>query len=272
MLDALLNRIGLPAPPPPTPEGLREVHRAYLSTVPYEDLAIHLGEQRSPVDPDHVLQRVLRNGRGGYCFELNGLLANLLEDLGFAVDRRRSVVGDRDAHDRPVNHLVLIVTAGGERWLCDAGYGEAWLDPLRLAEGTQHQPPFHWTLSHEGDDGWWLQDHEWTSNEGFRILPGTVTLDAFADAHTRLSTDPDSSFVQNIVIQQPRADRILTVRGRTFSDVGPHGKNTRVLADAHDFRRTLHDTFGITLTDDEVSRLWSSACLQHDRWVQRQGQ
>ena len=44
MIDALLQRIGLPAMPEANVDGLRALHRAYLASVPYEDIAVQLGE------------------------------------------------------------------------------------------------------------------------------------------------------------------------------------------------------------------------------------
>src|SRR5664280_2032353 len=108
--DRLLRRIGLTGRPAADAAGLRVVHRAFVSHVPYEDLAVQLGESE-PLDPLALVQRVLRGGRGGYCFEANTVLQSLLEALGFAVERRQGIVGARDAHaaGAPTNHLALVV-------------------------------------------------------------------------------------------------------------------------------------------------------------------
>ncbi len=42
--ERLLRRIGLHGVPTADETGLREVHRAFVSQVPYEDLAVQLGE------------------------------------------------------------------------------------------------------------------------------------------------------------------------------------------------------------------------------------
>ncbi len=137
---AVLGRIGLAAPPPPTADGLLALHRAYVARVPYEDLAIHLGEV-GPLTVEHAAARILHGGRGGYCFEVNGVLASLLDALGFAVERREARVGAREA-DGPTNHLALVVRdTGGGAWLAEAGYGEGWVDPLPLRAGTHAQGP-----------------------------------------------------------------------------------------------------------------------------------
>ena len=90
MLQALLEHLGVPAAAADR-AGLFAVHRAYLEQVPYEDVAVQLGES-GPLDEVALTQRVL-TGRGGYCFELNTVLAALLRHVGFEVTHHQAVVG-----------------------------------------------------------------------------------------------------------------------------------------------------------------------------------
>ena len=50
-MEMLLDRIGLAAMPAPDVDGLRELHRAYVGSVPYEDLAVQLGERVTGMPP-----------------------------------------------------------------------------------------------------------------------------------------------------------------------------------------------------------------------------
>ena len=77
-VEALLRRIGLDQRPAPTIDGLRRVHRAYVGSVPYEALSVQLGEF-APLDVDALAERLLSGGRGGYCFEVNGVLGDPIE-------------------------------------------------------------------------------------------------------------------------------------------------------------------------------------------------
>jgi N-hydroxyarylamine O-acetyltransferase len=253
-LDALLARIGLSGPAP-----LAELHRAYVTSVPFDALTIQLGEQ-GPLDLESVATRLVEGGgRGGYCFEVNGVLAWMLEQLGHDVQRYRAIVGPRGVA-APVNHLALVVDG---TWLAEAGYGEGWLEPPALRAGAQAG----WLLEPEGD-GWWIGDERpWTSGDGFTILPGVVAIDAFEEPHTRLSTSPDSPFVQTLVIQQPHDDHAVTLRARTFTVRGPDHEERRVLGDADDLAATLQSGFGISLDAERVGRLWDAASAQHEAWL-----
>lgn len=273
-VDRLLTRIGLDAPPAADLAGLRAVHRAYLTAMPYDTLAIHLGEY-APLDLDALLARATDGGRGGYCFELNGLLGWLLEALGFGVSRREACVGARGSDD-PTNHLALVVEVPGVegRWLADAGLGEGWLEPLALVPGTQAGPGrLGWTLERGAAD-WWITHHPWGSFPGFTMRDPTVGLDAFAEHHERLSTHPDSSFMRALVVQAVDDHAITTLRARTLTRRGPDADERRVIADAGDFAATLRRAFGIdptALGEERLARLWSAADGQHAAWEKSAG-
>ncbi len=263
VLDDLLSRIGLDARPAPGLAGLRAVHRAYLERVPYEDIAVQLRES-GPLDEAALGARIL-SGRGGYCFELNTVLAAILRELGFSVSYHEAVVGGRG----PTNHMVLIVNLDGEPWIADAGLGEGFLDPLPLREGRHRgSGPFAWTLEREPAGAWWLGQHEWGSVSGFRMNAEPSAHEAFASHHRRLSTDPASSFVQTLVVQRPEDDRIVTLRSRTLSRRGPEVDDKRVLG-RNELGGALRDVFGIALDVGRLRRLWTLAAAQHEAFQAR---
>jgi N-hydroxyarylamine O-acetyltransferase len=269
--DALLRRIGLGERPPADWRGLAEVHRAFVSRIPYENLTIQLGQAR-PLDIDDVAERVLHGGRGGYCFELNGLLAALLEALGFRVERRESVIGDRRAPG-PTNHLALVVHAEVE-WLAEAGYGEGWLEPLWLRPSVHaaETDGFSWAVEREPGGGWWVAQHPWGSTAGVNVAPGEVTLRAFDEHHQRLSCAPDSPFVNILLVQQPHLDRIVTLRSRTLTVRGPHVDEHRTLTDAADLAHTLRAEFAIDPDPLDIDLLWAKVSAQHQLWLQSRGE
>jgi N-hydroxyarylamine O-acetyltransferase len=256
----LLEHLGLDSPQPDR-AGLFAVHRAYLEQVPYEDVAVQLGES-APLDEAALTERVL-SGRGGYCFELNTVLAALLRGVGFEVTHHQAVVRG----EGPTNHMALLVHLDGETWLADAGLGEGFLEPLPLREGAHAVGPFTYTLTREPAGTWWMGQHEWGSVSGFRMAPEPSPLAAFQEHHRRLSTDPGSSFVQTLVVQRPGADRIVTLRSRTLTVRGPAVDTRRVL------EREEFDAFlaGLRLDAGRRERLWELACAQHTAFTARSG-
>lgn len=124
MLDqqAYLTRIGYEGSVNPSVETLRLLHRAHVLTVPFENLDIHLGRSIS-LDPSALFRKIVLSRRGGYCFELNGLFALLLEQLGFSVTRLAARVLYGGEGVRPRSHQLLLVQIGESRWIADVGFG-----------------------------------------------------------------------------------------------------------------------------------------------------
>jgi N-hydroxyarylamine O-acetyltransferase len=261
--DRLLRRIGLSSVPVADASGLRVVHRAYVSHVPFESLSVQLGESR-PLDPDALVERVLNDGRGGYCFEVNTVLLELLTTLGFGVERREAIVGEREAFARGdvTNHMALVVTVpgSGERFIAEGGWGEGPLDPLPLVEGAL---PSGMTIERDGD-GWWVGQHSWGTTPGYRFGDAAVELDAFEEHHRRLSTSPESGFVRNLLVQQPADDQIVTLRSRTMFLDGPAVRERSVLESEAELGAVLQSRFGITVTGERLARLWANAVAQHE--------
>jgi N-hydroxyarylamine O-acetyltransferase len=261
-MEALLRHIGLDAMPAPDADGLRELHRAYVRAVPYEDLSVQLGEC-GPLDPQALTARVT-GGRGGYCFELNTVLFELLRAAGLRVGRHQARVNGSVL----CNHMALVVDVGGRRFLADAGLGEGPLDPLELADGAVSAGPLRWAVSRSGD-GWRLAQHEFGSIASFVFADAPSALAEFEPHHHRLSRTPDSSFVQTLVLQQPHDDRIVTLRSRTLSVDGPGVREREVLPDEAAFAAALRREFRIdpeALGAERMRRLWERAYAQHEEF------
>lgn len=271
--DRLLRRIGLDDVPTADAAGLETVHRAFVSSVPFEGLTVQLGESR-PLDPEALVERVLAGGRGGYCFEINTVLHDLLRTLGFEVERRIGLVGPRMRHadgELP-DHMTLVVHTEAGPHIADGGLGEGLLVPMPLREGRVDGPPFAADLERDGDDGWWVGFHSYAGTPGFRFGDAPAQLEDYAPFHQRTSTSPDSHFVRMLVVQQPHEDRIVSLRSRTLFHDGPGIRDRRVLADLAEFAGALDACFGIdpaALGPERMTRLWERACEQHD---EREGQ
>src|SRR5215831_2035740 len=119
LLRAYLRRIGTKHPGSSSAAALRALHKDHQLTVPFENLSIHLDEPISLNDAD-LIDKIVARRRGGFCYELNGAFALLLEALGFEVRRVAARVYGSDGLGPPFDHLALVGRdAGGARWLAD---------------------------------------------------------------------------------------------------------------------------------------------------------
>ena len=163
MIDAVLARIGLDHRAGADVDGPARLHRAYLEHVPYEDLAVQLGET-GPLDEAALAARVPPTAAAAtassstrcsprYC----GRAASRSPTTG-----RRGRRGADEPHG-PARAI------DGERWIADAGLGEGFLEPLPLREGRYASGRSRTGSSREPDGNWWMGQHEWSSFSGFRM-------------------------------------------------------------------------------------------------------
>jgi N-hydroxyarylamine O-acetyltransferase len=143
-LDAYFARIGYDGPREPTLAVLRVLHQKHPDAIPFENLDVLLGRPID-LDPAAIDAKLIGAGRGGYCYEQNGLLKRVLTALGFEVRGLMARVlwmAPADAPPRPRSHMVLGVTLDGETWLADVGFGGCVLTaPLRLFSDEDQATP-----------------------------------------------------------------------------------------------------------------------------------
>src|SRR5215218_8366156 len=138
-ITAYLDRIQEGGSRGPDAGTLRRLQVAHLLAVPFENLSIHWGEP-IVLDDEALFDKIVARRRGGFCYELNGLFAALLRVLGFDVEMLSAAVwGGAGKFGPEFDHMTLLVKLG-ERWLADVGFGDSFVEPLRLDErGVQTQ-------------------------------------------------------------------------------------------------------------------------------------
>jgi N-hydroxyarylamine O-acetyltransferase len=196
-LDAYLERIGLHGAP-----SVARVHRAHVTSIPFENLDSHRGVPVS-LEPERIERKLVGARRGGYCFEQNLLLKAALEALGAEVDLFLARVRfNAGGALRPRGHLVMRVRAEGAVWHADVGFGlGSLLDPLPFGPGEEHeQSGWRFRVIEDGPE-FVLQTIErdrWIDLYGFHPLPVP-----FVDLETSnwwISTHPNSPFVTGLIV------------------------------------------------------------------------
>src|SRR5690349_12668346 len=132
-IPAYLDRIKYRGPLNRDIETLRQLHIAHLRAVPFENLSIHAGE---PIilNDSALFEKIVKRNRGGFCYELNGLFAVLLRELGYEVGMLSAQVANAAGEfSADFDHMTLIVTLD-ERWLVDVGFGDSFIEPLLIDE------------------------------------------------------------------------------------------------------------------------------------------
>jgi N-hydroxyarylamine O-acetyltransferase len=222
-LRSYFSGIGFVGPAPADFRTLKGMMRRQLFSVPFENLDVQAGKVVSLV-PEEIYGKIVGRGRGGYCYEVNGLFAMALDALGFEyrfVAARPMTYPVR----RPKTHMAIVATIGAERWLCDLGFGSYGIrEPFSLEwldrEIRQDYDMFRMTMVSEKD--YLLQSlngGEWKNLYEFDLCPQEWV--DFEPANYLNSTHPESIFVRNlmVVLQTPTGKLVLHGgRFRTVSE------------------------------------------------------
>jgi N-hydroxyarylamine O-acetyltransferase len=250
-LSQYLDRIGLNTIPEAGVEGLCEVHAAHAFSIPFENLDILLGRTIT-LAPEQLVLKIIHQRRGGYCFELNGILHLALKSLGFTVRPLLARVLYGLSTPSAHTHEVLIVTIDGKDWLADVGFGGPGLClPLPIVADRvfeqhgeryrlQHNRKYRMILQREIDDKSYLDLY------CFHMEDLTLEADIEMSNHFT-STWPQSIFRLHPMcsLRQPWGRTTLMDRDLTVYRDGQSA--TEVLPEGPQYLAALEKHFGIHL-------------------------
>ena len=267
-LDAYFERISYDGERTPTLATLQAIHARHATTIPFENLSPLL-RQVVRLDLASLQDKLVQQGRGGYCFEHNLLLRAVLLALGFQVRglaaRVRWNMPDEVVTAR--SHMLLRIDLEGQVYLADVGFGGLTLTaPLALicyrAQSTPHEP---FRIVADGD-GYLMQaqiSQSWKSLYRFDLQE--QHLPDYEVSNWYLSNHPGSHFVTGLMAARPAADRRYALRNNQFAIHHLTGQTERrVLTNVAEVRATLQDAFHITLPetpelDSTLQRLIASS-------------
>ena len=248
--DAYLQRIKYGGDVQPTEATLRALHRAHLFTVPFENLDISLGREII-CDEARILRKIVDEHRGGFCYELNGAFAGLLRALGFRVTLLSARVTSEEGTRGPeFDHLVLRVDLE-EPWLADVGFGECFIEPLRLdSRAEQSQEGRVYRLARlPSEDGISvveaMVEGKWKRQYTFSLRPRE--LSEFAGMCHYHQTSPQSHFTRQQICSLATPEGRITLSGKRLIEQQAGVRRERFLAGDEEWRAILRELFGVVL-------------------------
>ena len=260
-LSRYLARIGFAREPRADLLTLEEIVGLHVAAFPFEALDVQLGNPPGLESAAHFA-KLVEGGRGGWCYEQNGLLGDMLRSIGFEVTRL-SAAGMRQVRGEASHgtHLALLVELD-RPYLVDVGFGGSLTQPLPLEEGGWSDGPFRVTLT-QLDDGYWRFSERLGDAEpfSFDFLDQPADEGELARLCAWQGTAEESHFVVNLVAQRRDGDTHRTLRGKVLTEVGPKGVLRRELIDASDLVATLQKHFGLNLPD--IAACWPAILARH---------
>ena len=257
-LALYLQRLGFDAPPAPTLETLHQLQLRHTGAFPFENLST-LSGQPVLIDLPSIEQKVLHDGRGGYCYELNNLFLALLQALGF--DARgisgRVVMGQPEGAWTARTHRLSLVTLGGVRYITDVGFGGMVpTAPLMLDTPAEQFTPHEPYRIEQHEDGYTLRANvggEWRAMYIFD-LQRQEDID-YAVGNWYVSTHPESSFARQLMVARTGEGWRRTLNNGSFA-IHRIGRETerRQVTDVDELMGLLRSEFDIRVPRDVALR------------------
>jgi N-hydroxyarylamine O-acetyltransferase len=252
-LDAYFARIGFRERPAADLATLRRLHALHPAAIPFENLEPLLGRPVA-IDLPTLEARLIRGGRGGYCYQQNTLFLSVLRQIGFAVETHcaRVMWNVPEGTVRPRNHMLLRVALPQGPYIADVGFGGVVLTgPLRLVadeeQATPHEPHRlvgvgpEYQLQVRLPDRW-APLYQFSLHE--QLAPDWDVQNWYA------STYPQSPFRQVLMAARALEGRRHTLLNNTLRTYRRNGTDERrVLANGDEIAAALTEVFGINLPE-----------------------
>lgn len=247
-----LARIGYSEPIRPDVQTLRGLHLAHMRSVPFENLDIGLGHPIRLTE-EALWEKIVSRRRGGFCYELNGLFAWLLQKLGFQVAYLNARVFDRDGNmGIDFDHLALLVNIPDQsaRWLVDVGFGDSFNEPLRFEErGEQPQGLRSYRLGQvAGGFVTWQRNYDGTwERHYFFDLQARRFPEEYESACLYHQTSPQSSFTRGSVISRATPEGRVSLEDGRLILTREGRRSERPIENQEEYHTLLKQHFDLTL-------------------------
>lgn len=244
----------------PTLGFLSQMTARHVAQFAFGSVGPRLGDAL-PLDPASLYSRIVRRGRGGYCFEQNGLIFEVLAELGFDVTLYLArVIYDQDTHPG-LTHRITVVDLAGERHLVDVGFGPLGPRvPIRLSgeASREEQRAFRVSPRRAGE----LHVQTLKGGEWFSLYRFELARYGQADCelgHFFSHRHPDAAFVRNLVASRILPAEVRSLRNREYWIMTGAGDRKQDVRDPAHLRKLLDEEFGIQVTAAECDDLFSAS-------------
>ena len=251
-IQSYLERIGHDKPVHSDAETLIGLHRAHMLAVPFENLDIHQGKPIRLTEPT-LWEKIVLHRRGGFCYELNGMFAWLLKEIEFKVTYLNGCVyNDAGVRGREFDHLTLLVEVPGKsgRWLADVGFGDSFVEPLKLEyNGQQAQGlrAFRLDKVENGIDLWRRNyDGGWTLQYFFDLQPRNFPSD-YEESCLYHQTSPNSTFTHEPIISRATPEGRISLDRQNLTITTHGNREQRSVNGETRYRELLKAYFGFVL-------------------------
>jgi N-hydroxyarylamine O-acetyltransferase len=220
-----------------------------MLSVPFENLDIHLNRE-IVLNIEYFFDKIVNRNRGGFCYELNGLFFALLSELGYDCNMISARVKNKEGGFNPEFDHMAIIVKSGERYLADVGFGDSFIEPLKLVTDLEQMQKgiIYKIVRHDNKYLKLTKSWDGTLYEDeyiFTLEPRT--LDEYSDMCEYHQTSSESHFTQNSICSMPVPDGRITLSGMKFISSHNGERSERLLKTDEEYNFALKKFFNIEL-------------------------
>jgi N-hydroxyarylamine O-acetyltransferase len=236
----------------PSLDALNYYLQHFMFTVPFENIDVQNGVPIS-VDINHLLHKVVNHQRGGFCYELNTLFKYYLIQQDYTAESISATIHTPDnGRSQPGSHMSTVVTIGDNQYIADVGFGDLPLKALRITTLENAEPviditgQFRAILMEENNVH--LQKliaGQWQTLYEAELIARSI--DEFKDNIDYNQSNPESIFVQRLLVTQPQSFGRATMSFNHLT-ITKQGHKDQVDVTSSNYRQLLNDYFGLDVT------------------------
>jgi N-hydroxyarylamine O-acetyltransferase len=251
-IPAYLTRMNYSASVKPDAETLHGLQSAHLLSIPFENLDIGLN-QPIQLSEEALWDKIILRKRGGFCYELNGLFARFLKQIGFDVTYLNARVFNREGKPGiDFDHLALLVKIPQEptRWLADVGFGDSFTEPLSFEMGNEQVQGLRSYRLEQTTEGYitWQKNYDgtWERQYFFDLQPHNFP-DEYEAACLYHQTSPKSSFTRASIISRATPEGRISLEDGSLIITTNGQREERLVPDREEYQALLKEHFGVVL-------------------------
>ena len=251
-IPAYLTRMNYSASVKPDAETLHGLQSAHLLSIPFENLDIGLN-QPIQLSEEALWDKIILRKRGGFCYELNGLFARFLKQIGFDVTYLNARVFNRKGKlGIDFDHLALLVKIPQEptRWLADVGFGDSFTEPLSFEMGNEQVQGLRSYRLEQTTEGYitWQKNYDgtWERQYFFDLQPHNFP-DEYEAACLYHQTSPKSSFTRASIISRATPEGRISLEDGSLIITTNGQREERLVPDREEYQALLKEHFGVVL-------------------------
>lgn len=236
---------------------LADLVARHVATFAFSSVGSLLGE-RLPLDFQSLFERIVVQRRGGYCFQHNGLMFEVLEELGFSPTLYLArVIYNQDTHPG-LTHRISMVEHEGRSYVMDVGFGPLGPRipvPMSVAGATDGEKLFRISQRRPGE----YHVEVFRDETFFSLYRFELARYGQSDCelgHFYSHRHPDATFVNHLVVSLLLESETRSLRNREYSVITQSGVRSTAVRDSGQLRELLVGEFGCQVSEAESRRLF----------------